>query len=53
MTNNFAVSVPAKTPADIVAALEAALKKAIEDTGGAGKAQGRRPRRRRGSPRPR
>jgi tripartite-type tricarboxylate transporter receptor subunit TctC len=31
MTNNFAVSVPSKTPADVVAALEASLKKASEN----------------------
>ena len=32
MTSNFALSVPSKTPADVVARLEAALKKASEDT---------------------
>jgi tripartite-type tricarboxylate transporter receptor subunit TctC len=32
MTSNFALSVPSKTPADVVARLEAALKKASENT---------------------
>ncbi|CAM3218474.1 Tripartite tricarboxylate transporter family receptor [Arthrobacter ulcerisalmonis] len=31
MASNFALSVPAKTPANVVAALEASLKKAAED----------------------
>ncbi|KUM36361.1 tripartite tricarboxylate transporter substrate binding protein [Arthrobacter sp. EpRS71] len=31
MTNNFAVSVPSKTPKEVVARLESALKKASED----------------------